>query len=151
MSAVTVHAVETTDHADWRRLFQGYADFYGSNLTDDSARQVWSWLHEPEHVLEGLIARTADGDAVGLAHVRACPRPLAGQTIGFLDDLYVPPEARGSGAADALFEALAERARERGWPALRWLTQEFNYRGRAFYDRYTGSKSDFVMYQWTLD
>ena len=151
MARTTVVDVAHDDQAEWRRLFEGYADFYGTVLTDAAAEQVWAWLHDPGHLLEGLLARDGDGRAVGLAHVRACPRPLAGTTIGFLDDLYVDPAARGIGAADALFDALAERARERGWPAIRWLTQEFNYRGRAFYDRYTGTKSDFLMYQWTLE
>lgn len=151
MTGITVTDVEQGDFDAWRPLFEGYADFYGTLLTDAAANQVWSWLHDPNHLLEGLLARDADGRAVGLAHVRACPRPLTGATMGFLDDLYVAPDARGSGAADALFEALEQRARERGWPVIRLLTQEFNYRGRAFYDRYTGAKSDFVMYQWTLE
>ena len=151
MPNVNVTDVEAHAFAQWRPLFAGYAEFYGTELTEAVAERVWSWLHDPEHLLEGLLARDASGRAVGLAHVRACPRPLSGQTIGFLDDLYVVPDARGSGAADALFDALAARARERGWPAIRWLTQEFNYRGRAFYDRYTGAKSDFLMYQWSLE
>lgn len=151
MSEITINDVGEGDFDDWRPLFEGYADFYGTVLTDAAANQVWSWLHDPDHLLEGLLARDADGRAIGLAHVRACPRPLTGATMGFLDDLYVAPDARGSGAADALFEALAKRARERGWPVIRLLTQEFNYRGRAFYDRYTGAKSDFVMYQWKLE
>jgi GNAT superfamily N-acetyltransferase len=151
MSAITVTDLAPGDYEIWRPLFEGYADFYGTVMTDAAADQVWSWLHDSNHLLEGLIARDGDGRAVGIAHVRACPRPLTGATMGFLDDLYVSPDARGSGAADALFEALAERARERGWPVIRLLTQEFNYRGRAFYDRYTGAKSDFIMYQWKVE
>ena len=151
MSEITVTDVSQDDFEAWRPLFAGDADFYGTVLTDAAADQVWSWLHDPGHLLEGLLARDAEGRAVGFAHVRACPRPLTGATMGFLDDLYVSPDARGSGAADALFDALAERANERGWPVIRWLTQEFNYRGRAFYDRYTGAKSDFIMYQWKME
>ncbi|MEX2366478.1 MAG: GNAT family N-acetyltransferase, partial [Pseudohongiellaceae bacterium] len=77
----------------------------------------------------------------------ACPRPLGGCDMGFLDDMFVSPDARGSGAADALFAGLQALAEERGWPALRWITQHFNERARAFYDRYTGGPSDFIMYQ----
>ena len=150
-TAISADSVRTEDFAAWRTLYQGYADFYGTRLTEAVAVRVWSWLHDPAHPLQGLLARGGDGEALGLAHVRPCPRPLAGTEIGFLDDLYVAPGARGSGAADALFEALAVRASECGWPAIRWLTQEFNYRGRAFYDRYTGAKTDFILYQWRLD
>ncbi len=143
--------VTVDDKTEWRVLFNGYAGFYGVSMDDAIADKVWAWLLDPGHVLEGLVARDASGKIVGLAHIRACPRPLGGCDIGFLDDMYVLPEARGSGAADALLESLRALATERGWPALRWITQHFNERGRAFYDRYTSGPSDFVMYQWKLE
>ena len=149
MSEFQIRAVIETDKAEWRVLFNGYADFYGVVINDNIADTVWGWLHDPDHVLEGLIARNTDGAAVGMAHVRPCPRSLAGGEIGFLDDLFVHPHARGSGAADALFAALKTHADTRGWTAIRWITQHFNDRGRAFYDRYTDGPSDFIMYQWT--
>ncbi len=148
MANVRISFVTENDKAQWRVLFDGYADFYSVPMDDATAERVWAWLLDPGHVLEGLVARDEGGAIVGLAHVRACPRPLGGCDIGFLDDLYVLPEARGSGAADALFEALRALAAERGWPALRWITQHFNERGRAFYDRYTSGPSDFIVYQW---
>lgn len=151
MSGFRTHLVTDADEAEWRVLFDGYADFYGVTLDDAVAGTVWGWLRDPGHVLEGLLARDVVGRAVGLAHVRACPRSLGGGEVGFLDDLYVLPRARGSGAADALFAALRELAAERGWPAVRWITQHFNARGRAFYDRYTGGPSDFILYQWKPD
>ena len=129
-----VNFVTVDDKQDWRPLFDGYAAFYKTPITDRIADQVWDWLLDPAHELEGLIARDQRGKALGIAHVRACPRSLAGGYIGFLDDMFVVPEARGSGAADALFSRLNALAQERGWSALRWITQHFNERGRAFYD-----------------
>lgn len=140
--------VTESDKPEWRALFDGYAGFYGVPMTDAIADEVWRWLTDPDHVLEGLIARDDTGRAVGIAHVRTCPRSLAGSEIGFLDDLYVSAQARGSGAADAMFEALRNLARERGWSSLRWITQHFNERARAFYDKYTSGPSDFIVYQW---
>ena len=65
--------------------------------------------------------------------------PLAGvlksSTGGFLDDLFVDPEARGSGAAAALIRAVADEGRARGWTVIRWITAEDNYRARGLYDR----------------
>ncbi len=143
--------VVATDKKEWRALFDGYADFYRVTMDDATPDRVWHWLLDPAHSLEGLLTRNAQGQAVGLAHVRACPRPLGGCDIGFLDDMFVAPKARGSGAADALFAALRDLASQRGWPAIRWVTQHFNARGRAFYDRYTEGPSDFIMYQWAPD
>jgi len=151
MADFTTEFVSESDKAEWRVLFDGYADFYGVPMDNAIADEVWRWLLDPNHVLEGLLTRDAAGRAVGLAHVRACPRPLGACEVGFLDDMFVSPQARGSGAADAVFEALGRLAAERGWPAIRWITQHFNTRGRGFYDRYTGGPSDFIMYQWNQD
>ncbi len=138
------------DKNEWRTLFNGYADFYNVEMTDTIADSTFGWLLDPEHVLEGIIVRGSDGNALGIAHFRTCPRPLGGCEIGFIDDMFVIPEARGSGVADALFEHLKGLAQSRGWPALRWITQHFNERGRGFYDRYTQGPSDFIVYQWNV-
>ena len=143
--------VTPEDRDEWRELFNGYADFYHVGMTDDIADETFRWLLDPDHVLEGLITRDAAGRAVGIAHIRACPRPLGGCEVGFLDDLFVVPDARGSGAADAIFECLKALAGERGWTTIRWITQHFNTRGRSFYDRYTDGPSDFIMYQWGME
>lgn len=147
MTDYSTRFVTEQDKPEWRTLFNGYADFYGVPMDDAIADRVWGWLLDPNHMLEGLVVTDATGQLVGLAHVRACPRPLGGCDVGFLDDMFVAPESRGSGAADALFDALQALAGERGWPALRWITQHFNERGRGFYDRYTGGPSDFILYQ----
>lgn len=148
MTDYKTNLVTEKDKFEWRVLFDGYADFYGISMDDATADKVWGWLLDPNHVLEGLVVRGVSGRIVGLLHVRSCPRPLGGCDVGFIDDMYVSPEARGTGAADALFEGVRCLAAERGWPALRWITQHFNERGRAFYDRYTSGPSDFIMYQW---
>lgn len=147
MQDYSVTPLAESDKADWNRLFQGYAEFYQTALTDKTAAQVWQWLMDPSHVFEGLIMRDADQQAIGIVHFRACPRSLSGGDIGFVDDIFIDPEFRGSGAADVFVARLEVIARERGWPLLRWVTQHFNDRGRAFYDKYTGGPSDFIMYQ----
>ncbi|WP_028670990.1 GNAT family N-acetyltransferase [Saccharospirillum impatiens] len=151
MAKYQTRFVTEGDKSQWRTLFDGYADFYNAPMEAATADIVWGWLLDPNHVLEGLVACDESGHLVGLAHVRACPRPLGGCDIGFLDDMFVSPESRGLGAADALFSGLQDLAKERGWPALRWITQHFNERGRAFYDRYTGGPSDFIVYQLKQD
>jgi ribosomal protein S18 acetylase RimI-like enzyme len=83
-------------------------------------------------------------------HCRQMPSPLRGALVGFLDDLYVHPEARGQGVVEALYEALNELGREQGWPFVRWITAENNYRGRAVYDRLS-EKTHWVTYQKTIE
>ena len=123
------------DKADWAALFQGYRRFYALPDDPDVVERVWGWINDPEHQTECLLARNAGGTPIGLAHFRSLARPLSGTEAGFLDDLFVEPASRGSGAADALVAAIAAIGRERNWSWLRWFTAEDNYRGRGFYDR----------------
>ena len=62
-------------------------------------------------------------------------RPLAAAIAGHLDDLFVTPAARGTGAVDALLEALRTIARQRGWSKVRWITADDNHRARSKYDQ----------------
>ncbi|MEX0502153.1 N-acetyltransferase family protein [Alphaproteobacteria bacterium LSUCC0719] len=145
---ITVRPVEAADHAGWERLYRGYADFY-SVATDDAKLQTFfGWLLDPVHVCEGLVAQTASGDLVGLAHIRAMPSPLRGAEVGFLDDLFVDPEHRGSGAAETLLREIDTIAAVRGWDIVRWITRDNNYRARSLYDR-LAVRSDWITYEMT--
>lgn len=121
------------DRADWDALYAAYADFYGVDQTDEMRNRVWGWLMDPDHEVEGRLA-IMDGQTVGLAHFRQFTRPLMAATGGFLDDLFVTPEARGSGAAEALIRAVEAEGRARGWGVIRWITAEDNARARTLYD-----------------
>ena len=131
---VVVRRVAPADRAGWDRLYAGYAEFYGVEQTPAMRDRVWGWIHDPAHEVEGLIA-DRDGQLVGLAHFRAFARPLSATVGGFLDDLFVAPEARGTGAAEALIRAVAEEGRSRGWSVIRWITAGDNVRARRLYDR----------------
>jgi GNAT superfamily N-acetyltransferase len=134
---------------DWERLYAGYAGFYQVEQTPEMRARVWEWIHDPEHEVEGLVALDGHARAIGLAHFRAFARPLAASTGGFLDDLFVAPEARGFGAAQALIEAIAAIGRERGWSVVRWITAEDNDRARAVYDR-LAARTRWVTYDLKL-
>lgn len=97
--------------------------------------RVFGWLMDPAHECNGLVAADADGALIGLTHYRPFASPLRAGVNCFLDDLFVDPSARGSGAADALITAVADVAREKGWLTVRWITADDNYRGRGVYDK----------------
>jgi GNAT superfamily N-acetyltransferase len=135
MSEVRVIPIEQRHRADWDKLYAGYAEFYRVTQTPEMRDRVWSWIHDPAHETNGLVAEDTEGRAVGLAHYRAFARPLSATTGGYLDDLFVDPQMRGKRVADALIEAIAEEGRRRGWSVIRWITAEDNHRARAVYDR----------------
>jgi len=142
---VTVRPVIQADHPAWDRLYQGYAEFYGVAQTPEMRDTVWSWLFDKTAQTEGLVAVTEDGTVVGIAHFRPFARPLSATTGGFLDDLFVSPDARGLGAADALIAGVKAEGVKRGWSVIRWITAEDNYRARAVYDRMS-NRTKWVTY-----
>ena len=143
---ITVRAVAEPDRAEWERLYRGYADFYRVETDDTKLQTLFEWLLDPVHVCEGLVAQNDAGDLVGLAHLRAMPSPLRGAEVGFLDDLFVDPEQRGSGAGAVLLREIDEIAAARGWAVVRWITRDNNYRARGLYDRLS-VRSDWITYE----
>lgn len=134
MTDIEIRPPQDSDRPAWEALYAGYAEFYGVAQTPEMRARVWGWITDPAHELEARIALRG-GVAVGLAHFRPFARPLSASTGGFLDDLFVAPEARGSGAAEALIRDLESLGRARGWSVLRWITAADNARARALYDR----------------
>lgn len=132
---LTIEPPQERDEPAWRRLYDGYAAFYNMPMTDEVAATVWRWIQDPAHELEGVVARQDHGQIVGLAHFRRMPSPLRGADLGFLDDLFVAPEARGGRVGEALIHHVRDIARARGWASLRWITDDGNYRARTLYDR----------------
>jgi ribosomal protein S18 acetylase RimI-like enzyme len=146
---LTIRPIAPADREGWNRLYAGYAAFYLVTQTDAMRDRVWSWLMDSTNEINGLVAEDADGKLIGLAHFRPFARPLAASVGGFLDDLFVDPDARGSGAADALMEALKAEGVKRGWSVIRWITAEDNYRARKLYDR-MAEKTRWVTYDIKL-
>ena len=129
-----IRPAEAADRAEWDRLYAGYAAFYGVAQTAAMRDRVWGWIRDPEHEVQALVAEGA-GSLVGLAHFRPFARPLSATVGGFLDDLFVDPAARGTGAAQALIAAVSDEGRARGWSVIRWITAADNARARGVYDR----------------
>ncbi len=141
----SVGPADPGDAAAWRALYRAYADFYQEPVTDEQLDLTWSWITDPGHDVEALLVRDASGGPVGLAHYRPYFRPLAAAVAGHLDDLFVTPAARGTGAVDALLEALRGIARQRGWSKIRWITADDNHRARSKYDQ-VAERTMWVIY-----
>jgi ribosomal protein S18 acetylase RimI-like enzyme len=121
-------------------LIRAYCDFYEASPPDQGLLEFARTLIT--HPEQGAMFIARDGEeAVGFATLEWKWSSLKAARIGYLEDIYVSPEARGRGIADALIEACAERCRERGAPAMQWQTAPDNRRAQAVYDR-TGAAAD---------
>lgn len=95
---------------------------------------------------EVLIAESR-GAAVGFALFFHSFSTFEGRPGIYLEDLFVAPEARGTGAGKALLSALAALALTRGCARLEWSVLNWNEPAIAFY-RALGANS---MEGWTVN
>ena len=124
-------------------LIRAYCEFYETEPDDEGLRSMFRTLiNDPS---QGAVFIARDGDtAVGFASLDWKWSSLKAARIGFLEDLFVDPAARGQGIADALIEVCAERCRELGMPALQWETAPDNHRAQKVYNR-TGAESELLL------
>ncbi|MGO3712984.1 GNAT family N-acetyltransferase [Alcaligenes aquatilis] len=134
VDGIQIRDLQPQDRAAWERLYRHYADFYKEPMNENILARTWSWLLDVQHPLQGKVVATANGALLGLAHYRPFPEPLLGKDAGFLDDLFVSPEQRGSGLGRRLIGAVAQAGKEQGWPFLRWITAADNTQARSLYD-----------------
>ena len=146
----SVANITLADRPQWEKLYAQYAEFYKMPMTSEILETVWSWIVDPQHPFYCLIAKSDQGQVLGLMHCREMASPLRGGYVGFLDDLFVLPEFRGSGVVDELFKHLKSFSRNKGWPFVRWMTSEDNYRACGVYDK-LAVKTHWLTYQMPID
>ena len=126
---------------------RGYCDFYEVGPSDDALLALSrALLADPEREGIQLVARDADGRVLGFATVFWTWSTLSAARIGVMNDLFVAPEARGTGAAEALIAECAERCRTRGAVSLGWQTAKDNLRAQAVYERIGGVREEWLDY-----
>jgi GNAT superfamily N-acetyltransferase len=142
-----IERVTEADLADLLPLMRGYCEFYEVNPSDEEllamSRQL---IADTEREGLQLIARDDSGTAVGFATIFWTWSTLSASRIGVMNDLFVAPEGRGTGVADALIAACLERVRERGARSLGWQTARDNHRAQAVYERVGGRREEWLDY-----
>ena len=89
-----IRKLEQKDLKNWAKLYNSYANFYKVPMNTGILETLWGWIHDDNHIVDAICFEL-EGKIVGIAHYRTMPRPIKGQYIGFLDDLFVDPEFRG--------------------------------------------------------
>jgi GNAT superfamily N-acetyltransferase len=144
--SVTVRPLGDKDFFPWLGLFEGYSAFYESEVTDQKALQLWSWIIDGNNALDGAVAVNDDGDFVGFAHYRRVPRTLNGDLALFLDDLFVAEDSRGQGVGTLLMEFTKAYARQHKLVQIQLLTASDNATAQVLYDQ-QGTRTDWVTYE----
>ncbi len=136
-----IATVTEADLPELLPLIRGYCDFYEVAPSDEALLALARVLIEdPDQGLQ-LVARDHGGTVIGFATVFWTWSTLSAARLGVMNDLFVTEGARGTGAAESLIAACAERCRERGATELAWQTAHTNQRAQAVYDR-IGARRD---------
>ncbi len=145
MTGIAIRPLEQSDHADWRRLWTAYLEFYKATVPEEVYDTTWKRLFTPgQFEPRGFIALDG-GKAVGLTHYlyhRSCWSIVDNC---YLQDLFSAPEARGRGVGTALIEAVRQEAAKIGVTNVYWMTNEANATARKLYDR-VARRTGFIEY-----
>lgn len=146
MSDITIRLLKQSDHADWRRLWNAYLDFYEVELPQEVYASTWERLFSSgEFEPKGLMA-LVDGKAVGLTHYMYHRSGWSLANKCYLQDLFVDPAVRGGGVGAALIEAVRKAAEEAQAGEVYWLTHESNDKARRLYD-HVAENTGFLKYR----
>jgi GNAT superfamily N-acetyltransferase len=128
-------------------LVRAYCDFYEVEPTDEALLALSrALIADPEREGVQLLARDDEGRVLGFATIFWSWATTSAVRIGVMNDLFVVPEARGSGSAAALIEACRAECAKHGGGKLTWQTAPENVRARKLYDRIGATEEQWVDY-----
>ena len=144
-----IRFLEQKDKENWSKLYNDYADFYKVPMNKEILETLWGWIHDDSHIVNGIFYELEDR-IVGIAHYRTMPRPIKGQYIGFLDDLFVEPNFRGQKIAQKLIYYLKALSKDNNWDGIRWITHFSNENAKKLYYK-IANNTEFELYELKRD
>jgi GNAT superfamily N-acetyltransferase len=147
IDGLAIDTVREGDLDELLPLMRAYCDFYAVAPPDEPLLALSrALLVDPEREGLQLIAREPGGRAVGFATIFWTWSTLSAARIGIMNDLFVSPEARGAGVAEALIAECREHCERRGARWLSWQTAKDNLRAQAIYERVGARREEWVDY-----
>jgi RimJ/RimL family protein N-acetyltransferase len=142
-----ITVVADADLPDLLPLMRAYCDFYEVAPSDaDLLAMSRALIADPEREGLQLIARDADGAAVGFTTIFWSWSTLSASRIGVMNDLFVTPAARGKGTAEGLIRLALEYSVNHRASSLNWQTASDNSRARALYERIGARREEWLDY-----
>lgn len=127
-------------------LFRGYLDFYEVTVEDPDGPRAFL----AERIAKGeslvLLAEVPGAGTVGFAQVYRAFSSLTLSTAWILNDLYVAPSGRRTGAGRALLREVLRRAREEGVAGVQLETAYDNHVAQGLYESEGFVREEFHVY-----
>jgi GNAT superfamily N-acetyltransferase len=143
---IDIRPLEPRDREAWLPLWQGYLTFYETAVPDAVTDATWQRIVDPSGPIHAFGAFDDAGRMIGLVHYLFHPVTWSIAERCYLEDLFVSPVARGTGAGRALIEAVYRAADEVGADQVYWLTATTNATARKLYDG-VARATPFMKYQ----
>jgi GNAT superfamily N-acetyltransferase len=144
---MTIEPVTDADLEALLPLMRAYCEFYEVSPSDEALLAVSrALIADPEGEGVQLLARDDERRALGFATLYWSWATTSAERIGVMNDLYVAPEGRGTGLAEALIEACRAECAARGAGKLTWQTEPDNERAMKVYDRVGATREQWVDY-----
>ncbi len=131
--AIVIRPLVASDKSRWLELWDGYLTFYKTAVSDEITELSWQRLLDISFNSYGLVAENESG-VVGLTHYSFQTSTWAENGYCYLEDLFVDPVVRGSGAGRALMNRVIGIGREKKVARVYWNTDSFNSQARILYD-----------------
>lgn len=134
MMAFSIAPVTPDDLPDLLQLIRGLAEYEKlTHLMVASENDLHDALFGARPVIEALLARSAESQALGFALYFENYSTFLGKRGLYLEDLFVVPEARGRGIGRALIQTVARTAQQRGCGRFEWSVLDWNQSAIDFY------------------
>ena len=148
---LVIRAAKPKDAKRVWELLQGLAVYEKlENRVTGSARQLARHLFGPRKLVECLVAEQ-DGKLIGYALHYLIYSSFRAQPMMWLEDLFVEPDRRGSGAGRALIRAVARKAARLGCWRLSWAVLEWNEPAIGFYENLGAERDEGGWYVYQFD
>ncbi len=144
--SVQIRPIQKTDEPAWRELWTGYLQFYNSTVAEAVYASTFQRFFADGAYEPRCLVAESGGRLVGIVHYMTHRHCWKLGDVCYLQDLFVAPDLRGTGAGRALIEAVYAEADRHGWENVYWNTQHSNEVGRRLYDR-VGELTAFIKYQ----
>lgn len=132
---ISIRPIAQGDKERWLVLWQGYLDFYKTSVPVEQTVRTWTRIMDPEFNMKCAVAEL-DGNVVGFTTYNLQNSTWSPNGHCYLEDLFVDPEVRGSGAGRALIDYVKAFALEMKCSRLYWNTDADNDVARGLYDTY---------------
>lgn len=142
----TVRPLQSDDFEAWLPLWNGYLEFYETEVDASITRRTFERLVDPSTSMHGAVAVAESGELIGFVNWLTHLGSWSTQDYCYLEDLFVGESARGTGAGRALIQFVDDWGKANNVAKVYWLTAETNKKAQLLYDR-MAKKTGFIHYQ----